>query len=96
MNYPDRKMGANANKGVLTSKEKFQHFRVVQGRCGVAGTVSFESVALPGRFLYEYKTLIYFAKYKDIQRMKSNYKMSTCFYPRYNKYYKVRKRIHLK
>jgi len=88
MNYPDRKMGANANQGVLTSKEKFQHFRVVQGRCGVAGTVSFESVALPGRFLYEYKTLIYFAKYKDIQRMKSNYKMSTCFYPRYNKYYK--------
>merc|ERR1712183_510940 len=87
MKYPDSKLGVNGNRGVLTTKQKFQHFRVIPGRCGVAGTISFESVALPGRFLYIYNNLIYFAGYKDIQRMKLHYKVSTCFYPRYNKYF---------
>ena len=97
MNYPDRNWGINGfYQGWLTSKHKFQHhFRVIPGRCGVAGTISFESVALPGRFLYIYNNLIYFAGYKDIQRMKLHYKISTCFYPRYNKYFEVRIKIHL-
>merc|ERR1712096_436765 len=91
-NYPDRNWGINGfYQGGLTSKHKFQHhFRVIPGRCGVAGTISFESVALPGRFLYIYDDqFILLADYTDIEKIKKmKYKVSTCFYPRYNKYFK--------
>ena len=92
MNYPDSKMGLNGNgNGVLTTKQKFQHFRVIPGLCGVAGTISFESVAKPGSFLYIYKDFILLANYAVIEQKKR-----TCFYPRYNKYFIVRIRVHLK
>merc|ERR1712096_169880 len=72
MNYPDSKMGlnGNGNRGVLTTKQKFQHFRVIPGLCGVAGTISFESVAKPGSFLYIYKDFILLANYAVIEQKK--------------------------
>ena len=95
-NYPDMKIDIkNGGEGWLTSEEnsEFQHFRVVQGLCDVAGTVSFESVGKTGSFLsikrndkssFLKKEIILA---KDIKN--PLHKADACFYPRYNKYFEV-------
>ena len=86
-NYPNKNLGVlNGDIGYLTSDNPtLQHFKVVQGLCGVAGTVSFESVVRPGKFLRHQN---YEIKLHSSQNT-TLYKNDACFYPRYNKYFTV-------
>ena len=73
----------------------YQHFRVVQGLCGVAGTISFESVAKPGSFLSLNRNNNNFKMLQDKIILdkdlnKPRHRADASFYPRYNKYFKVR------
>ena len=88
INYPAKKIGVERNgvRGLLTENNiDYQHYNLVQGLCGVAETVSFESVASPGKFLrhqgYEIKL--------HSRQNTALYKNDACFYPRYNKYFTV-------
>ena len=85
-NYPNLKIGVVDGKGWLTKRNPaYQHFKVVQGLCDRAGTISFESVASPGKFLRHQGFRI-----KLHSRQNSRlYKYDACFYPRYNKYFRV-------
>ena len=78
------------NRGMLTSDNPpLQHFKVVQGLCGVAGTISFESVVRPGNFLRHQNFKIYLHN-----RVNSDlYRSDACFFPRYNKFFEVGKLI---
>ena len=86
-NYPSKNLGiVSGDKGYLTSDNpKLQHFRIVQGICGVAGTVSFESVASPGKFLRHQNYEIYLHSSQNT----ALYKNDACFFPRNNKYFTV-------
>ena len=88
-NFPERNMGveSNGNRGLLTSDNpSFQHFKVVQGLCGVEGTISFKSLAMPGYYLRHQGFEIYLRKEEDSDL----YRKDSCFFPRYNKYFQVR------
>ena len=81
---------SNNRGGVLPKNAKPQFFRVVQGLCGEAGTVSLESVAKPGYFFSLGITAV------DLMKFDAKSKDGACLYPRYNKFYKVRIRCALK
>ena len=93
--HPDLNIGVLGVKGAkgatqakITDKyAPMQHFKVVEGICGIKGSISFESNARPGHFLYTKKGQIwvYVEEYDD----KADYLNSACFYPRYNKYFDV-------
>ena len=95
--HPNKYIGVLAIKGtkykgvknaIVTDKNApLQHFKVVEGICGIKGSISFESIAKPGHFLYTKQGLIwvYLGEYDD----KADYLNSACFYPRYNKYFDV-------
>ena len=86
-NYPKLKMGViNGNEGWLTDKNVvFQHFRVVRGLCSNEGTISFESVISPGNFLRHQGFKIYLHPRQDSRL----YRFDACFYPKYDKFFKV-------
>ena len=89
-NYPDRYMGIKGTEAVLTSEDgNLRHFRVVKGLCGVAGTVSFESIMKRGYFFRPINSRIHLS----LLRSNSNYsfRKQICFFARYNKYFDVRK-----
>ena len=74
------------NRGTALQKgAKPQFFRVVQGLCGAAGTVSLESVAKPGYFFNLKNALVELKKFEG----KSSWTEGACFNPRYDKFYKV-------
>jgi len=85
INYPGKKMGIkNGVEGWLTEENPaLQHYSVVEGLCGVAGTVSFRSVAFPTMYLRHQNYKIYLHA-KDSSDL---YKSDACFFPRYNKYF---------
>ena len=87
VNLDGYNIGINSNDQGYVTKEnsEFHHFSVVRGLCGVAGTISFESVASPGKFLRHRGFKIYLDKWQD----KELYKKDACFYPRYEKWYYV-------
>ena len=77
-----------AKNAIVTDKNApHQHFKVVGGICGIKGSISFESNARPGHFLYikQGHRWVYLGEYDD----KADYLNSACFYPRYNKYFDV-------
>merc|ERR1712119_159179 len=85
-NFPERNMGVESkgNRGLLTSDNpSFQRFKVVQGLCGVEGTISFESLETPGYYLRHQGFEIYLRKEEDTDL----YRKDSCFFPRYNKYF---------
>ena len=89
-NYPGKKMSIkNKNEGWLLDQtilnNPLQHYSVVEGLCGVAGTVSFRSVAFPTMYLRHQNFKIYLHA-KDSSDL---YKSDACFFPRYNKYFPV-------
>ena len=76
----------NGVEGWLTNENPaLQHYSVVEGLCGVAGTVSFRSVAFPTMYLRHQNYKIYLHA-KDSSDL---YKSDACFFPRYNKYFTV-------
>ena len=79
----------NMEAGLSKKETPSTHFRVVQGVCGASGTVSFESVAKPAYFLSAKSTSmkIYLLMFSHNINSRNN----ACFYPRYDKYFKVRK-----
>ena len=87
INYPDKKIGIkNGYQGWLTDENvAYQHYKVVQGLCGKGGTISFESVSSPGKFLrhQNFEIKLHDRDNSDL------YKDDACFYPRYNKYFNV-------
>ena len=90
-------MGIHGNNGYLTLKNsknkydrRYQHMSVVPGVCNVPGTVSFQLVNKPTKFMslsFRY-TVIYSYDYIDRNRIVGVDRQS-CFYPRYNKYFEV-------
>ena len=94
--FPSLAMGVKKKTGQLTSKtstdlktRQLQHFRLIGGLCGIPGTVSFESVAQPGFFLYANNRMVMLFSHGFVVGSKGQAR--TCFYPRYDKYYDVRK-----
>merc|ERR1712096_500700 len=83
--WPTHKIGIqNKNEGYLTNNNvAYQHYKVVQGLCNIAGTISFESVKNPGQFLRHRFTRIYL----DPRDSSDLYRSDACFFPRYNKYF---------
>ena len=82
----------HGNQGWITKKSpKLQHFSVVQGTCGVEGTVSFESVTRTGSFLRHQGFKIFLYRFEETEL----YKNDACFYPRYDKYFEVSSRSKL-
>ena len=79
----------NMYAGLSKKESPSTHFKVVQGVCGASGTVSFESVAKPAYFLSVKKgsSKIYLLLFSHNIDSRNN----ACFYPRYDKYFKVRK-----
>ena len=88
INYPDKKIGVkNGNEGWLTADNPaFQHFRVVEGLSGVAGTISFQSVVFPTMYL-RHQNFEIFLHDRDSSDL---YRKDASFFPRYNKYFTVR------
>ena len=86
--FPDWKMGIkNYNQGWLTKTDVlYEHFNVVPGLCGVEGTISFESVGRPGWFFRPRGFKIVLDRWQNNE----SYKKDACFYPRYEKFFKVR------
>merc|ERR1712096_354894 len=83
--WPTHKIGIqNGNQGYLTNNNvAYQHYKIVQGLCNSAGTISFESVANPGQFLRHRFNRIYLDKHDNSDL----YRSDACFFPRYNKYF---------
>ena len=74
------------DQGYLTKKNpEYQHFKVVRGLCGRAGSISFESIARPGHFLRHQNYLIFLHELENSDL----YKKAACFYTRYDKYFPV-------
>ena len=88
INYPNKTIGVkNGNEGWLTADNPaLQHFRVVEGLSGVAGTISFQSVAFPTMFL-RHQNFEIFLHDRDSSDL---YRKDASFFPRYNKYFTVR------
>merc|ERR1712183_1219711 len=83
--WPNHKIGIqNKYEGSLSDNNvAYQHYKVIQGLCNIAGTISFESVANPGNFLRHsgFKILL------DPRDSSDLYRKDACFFPRYNKYF---------
>ena len=90
MNYPLRNVGVLQSNGVITSIfPDNQHWRIVPGLCGVAGSVSLESIKSPGYFLRVrqwHQNKIMRVKYDGSK----NFKINACFYQRQDKFFPVR------
>ena len=90
-------MGIHGNNGYLTLKNsknkydrRYQHMSVVPGVCNVPGTVSFQWVNNPTRFMSLSNTYTKFYLYSYIDRnRKHGVDKKSCFYPRYDKYFEV-------
>ena len=81
---PESTIAAQNMKGVVVTGDELNRFSVVEGICGVEGTVSLESVTMPGYFLMHKRLAITLVDYGKIEQ-----EMSACFYPRYGKYFWV-------
>ena len=81
-------MGVDTNQwGKITNKTGiFQHFKVTRGLCGLANTISFESIKSPGHFLKQTKD--YWVKLKK-EENNENFKKDASFKPVMNKFHKV-------
>ena len=75
-------------EGLVVTWDKDNRFSIVKGICGVGGTVSLESVDMPGYFFVQTYSrgvlALFLVDYGKIGK-----KMEACFYPRYDKYFSV-------
>ena len=90
-------IGFKNNNGYLTLKNSkfsyvrdYQHMSVVPGICNVPGTVSFQWVSRPTKFMSLSNRYTTFYTYDFIDRnRKKGLEKQACFYPRYDKYFTV-------
>ena len=89
-NFEDYYMGVDGkSQGAITAGESpNHHFKLVRGVCGAAGTVSFESYMKPGNFLHNQN----YKLYMDAAKNQDQWKLDSCFIPRYDLFKKVNKK----
>ena len=88
MSLPESTIATRSMEGVVVTGDKDNRFSIVKGICGVEGTVSLESVTMPGYFLMQTYSRGILALFL-VDYSKIGQKMEACFYPRYDKYFSV-------